>query len=114
MPPLTTPVVIVGGGPVGMLIAFNLARFGVPCILAEVKSETSLWPRMDLANCRTVEIFKMMGIAEEFRVKHELATGMYSPDNRLYTSSSPSSQVSKLPLAYFLQLTYFFTAITSF
>ncbi|KAH6674753.1 putative 2,4-dichlorophenol 6-monooxygenase [Halenospora varia] len=94
MPPLTTPVVIVGGGPVGMLIAFNLARFGVPCILAEVKSETCLWPRMDLAYCRTVEIFRMMGIAEEFRVKHELATGTYSPDNRLYTSSSPSSQQS--------------------
>lgn len=52
---IETPIVIVGGGPVGLLTAFELSRLGIPCLLAEQAVETTKWPKMDLANCRTME-----------------------------------------------------------
>ena len=31
----TTPVLVVGGGPIGLMTAYQLARLDVPCLLAE-------------------------------------------------------------------------------
>lgn len=62
-----TDILVVGAGPVGMLTALQLARFGVPSILAEQSEETTRWPKMDLTNCRSMEILRMLGIASEYR-----------------------------------------------
>jgi hypothetical protein len=75
---LQTPVLIVGGGPVGMLTAFDLSRHKIPCIVAEQNFETTKWPKMDLTNCRTMEILRMCGLADEVR-QMEGAVGEESP-----------------------------------
>jgi hypothetical protein len=62
-----TPVLIVGGGPVGLLTAYQLARHEIPCIVAERNLETTRWPKMDLTNCRAMEILRMCGLADEYR-----------------------------------------------
>jgi FAD-dependent monooxygenase len=62
-----TSVLIVGGGPVGLLTAFQLSRLQIPCIIAEQNLETTIWPKMDLTNCRTMEILRMCGLADEYR-----------------------------------------------
>jgi 2-polyprenyl-6-methoxyphenol hydroxylase-like FAD-dependent oxidoreductase len=64
---LTTPVLIVGAGPVGMITALELARHGVACVLAEQNAGTTEHPKMEFTNPRTMEFFARLGIAEDVR-----------------------------------------------
>lgn len=73
---LKTSVLVVGGGPVGLLTAFQLSRLGIRCIIAERNLETTTWPKMDLMNCRTMEILKILGLADEFRQAHMKSVGV--------------------------------------
>ena len=62
-----TQVVIVGAGPVGLTLALDLGRRGVPCLLIE-RNETSIQlPKMERCNARTMEIYRRLGIAEQVR-----------------------------------------------
>lgn len=62
-----TPVLIVGAGPVGMVAALALARQGVPCVLADQGFETSVHPKLDYVNARSMEFFRELGIADDVR-----------------------------------------------
>ncbi|RDW82608.1 hypothetical protein BP6252_03720 [Coleophoma cylindrospora] len=62
-----TPIVVVGGGAVGMLTAFQLGRLGVPCIVAEQKLDISASTKSETLNGRSMEIFRMLGISDDFR-----------------------------------------------
>jgi 2-polyprenyl-6-methoxyphenol hydroxylase-like FAD-dependent oxidoreductase len=64
---IETPVLIVGGGPVGMTLALTLAHYGVPSILVERNPETTRHPKMDLTNGRSMELFKRLGLVEKLR-----------------------------------------------
>jgi hypothetical protein len=87
------PVVIVGGGPVGMLTAFELSRLGIECLLAEQSLETTKWPKMDLTNCRSMEIMRMIGISDEYRAQKG-AVNVNSPsDSLFYNSCGPAGKV---------------------
>lgn len=66
-PPGETPITIVGAGPVGMFLAFQLSRLNVPCLLAEQSLETTKWPKMDLTNHRVMEMLRVLGLADEYR-----------------------------------------------
>jgi 2-polyprenyl-6-methoxyphenol hydroxylase-like FAD-dependent oxidoreductase len=61
------PVIIAGGGPVGMTLALALARFGVRCLLAERNPTTTRHPKMDITNARSMEIFRRLGVADALR-----------------------------------------------
>lgn len=66
--PLTqTQVVIAGGGPVGMTLAYDLAARGIRCLLAERNSTTTSHPKMDITNARTMELFHRAGLADALR-----------------------------------------------
>lgn len=44
---IETPVLVVGGGPVGMLLAYTLSAYhGVSCVLAEQSPTTTKYPKM--------------------------------------------------------------------
>jgi 2-polyprenyl-6-methoxyphenol hydroxylase-like FAD-dependent oxidoreductase len=62
-----TPVLIAGGGPVGMTLALNLARYGVRSILVERNLTTTRHPKMDLTNGRSMELFKRIGLVDKLR-----------------------------------------------
>lgn len=64
---IDVPVLIAGGGPVGMTLALELARYGVRSILVERNPVTTTHPKMDLTNGRSMELFKRLGIAEALR-----------------------------------------------
>src|SRR3546814_9570272 len=64
---IETPVLIAGGGPVGMTLALNLARYGVRSLLVERNPATTRHPKMDLTNARSMELFKRLGLAEKLR-----------------------------------------------
>lgn len=58
---------IVGGGPVGMTTALELAHRGVPCVLFEQRKATTHEPRCTLTNMRSMEHFRRLGIAADIR-----------------------------------------------
>ncbi|KAL7907286.1 FAD-dependent monooxygenase [Trichoderma velutinum] len=60
-------VLVVGGGPVGLLLVKTLAHHGVKSVLLERHYTTTTWPKMDLTNSRSMEIFRSLGMAEELR-----------------------------------------------
>jgi len=63
----TARVGIVGGGPVGMTLALELGRRGVPCILFEQRASTTHEPRCTLTNMRSMEHFRRLGLADAIR-----------------------------------------------
>ena len=63
--PEEIPVLIVGGGPVGLSSAILLAQRGIDVLLAERRSFESRFPRAHLLNVRTMEIFHEMGVADD-------------------------------------------------
>src|SRR5579871_5461590 len=60
----SVPVLIVGGGPVGLALAGELGWRGVPCILVEQGDGTIVTPKMNEVNIRTMEFCRRWGIAE--------------------------------------------------
>jgi 2-polyprenyl-6-methoxyphenol hydroxylase-like FAD-dependent oxidoreductase len=61
------PVLIAGGGPVGMTLARTLALFGVRCLLVERNPSTTRHPKMDITNGRSMELFRRLGLADKLR-----------------------------------------------
>src|SRR6201993_2183358 len=65
--PLHTPVLIAGGGPTGLVLAAELARHGVPSVLAERNEHTTLFPKMDITNGASMELLRRLGVDAELR-----------------------------------------------
>ena len=58
------PVLVVGGGPVGLSTAIGLRHFGIDCLLVERHPSTSLFPKGRAISTRSMEIFRQWGIEE--------------------------------------------------
>jgi 2-polyprenyl-6-methoxyphenol hydroxylase-like FAD-dependent oxidoreductase len=66
-PVVETPVLIVGGGPIGLALAADLGRRGVEALLVE-KNENRLGPaKMLEVSVRTMEFCRQLGIADKVR-----------------------------------------------
>jgi 2-polyprenyl-6-methoxyphenol hydroxylase-like FAD-dependent oxidoreductase len=61
------PVLIVGGGLVGLTAALCLEKYKIPYLLIERHAGTSIHPRANGMNIRTMEIFRELGIEKEIR-----------------------------------------------
>lgn len=62
-------VLIVGGGPVGLTLAIVLAHYNVRSVLLERNETTTRWPKVDLTNPRTMEMFRRLGLADDLRAR---------------------------------------------
>ncbi len=62
----TNPILIVGAGPTGMIMAIELARRGVPCRLIDKKEGPTDTSRSFTLHAKTMEMFEHMGIAHRF------------------------------------------------
>jgi len=62
------PVLVCGGGPVGLALAVELGLRGIPCLVIEPRRlPTRLRPRGKTLNTRTLEHFRRWGIADRVR-----------------------------------------------
>lgn len=61
------PVLIVGGGIVGLSASLFLSHFGIKSQLIERHSGTSIHPRARSVNARTIELFRHLGIEDRIR-----------------------------------------------
>jgi 2-polyprenyl-6-methoxyphenol hydroxylase-like FAD-dependent oxidoreductase len=72
----TTPVIVVGAGPVGLALAGDLGWRGVRCTLIEQSDGSIYQPRMDLVGIRTMEFCRrwdLVGAVEASPYPRDLA-----------------------------------------
>ncbi len=73
-----TPVLIAGGGPVGLALALALDYHGIDAILVERNETTTRHPKMDITNGRSMELFRQLGVIDELRAQAVPADHDYS------------------------------------
>ncbi|MEO8602567.1 MAG: FAD-dependent monooxygenase, partial [bacterium] len=67
MADIDVPVLIVGGGPVGLAASICLSQHGVASLLVEQHATTTAHPKATVVNTRTFELFRQWGIEDEVR-----------------------------------------------
>jgi 2-polyprenyl-6-methoxyphenol hydroxylase-like FAD-dependent oxidoreductase len=81
------PVIIVGAGPSGLVLAIELARRGVPFHLVDRHPAPLGWDRATVVKSRSLEVFAGMGLADAFvqrgRVLH--GVNIFSGDTKVAT-----------------------------
>lgn len=92
-----TFVLIVGGGPVGLTLALDLGKRGVPAILVNEYTETARQPKCNYINTRTMEHFRRLGVADEIR-----SSGLASdfPRAIAYRTRFCGHELGRIPLSF--------------
>lgn len=67
VPPNGCAVLIVGGGPCGLMLANELGRRAVTAVLVDQKPSTAFNPQANATQARTMEHFRRLGFAQEVR-----------------------------------------------
>jgi 2-polyprenyl-6-methoxyphenol hydroxylase-like FAD-dependent oxidoreductase len=60
------PVLVVGAGPTGLLLAAELQRRGVPCHLIDARPGPLHWDRATVVHPRSLEVFESLGLVGRF------------------------------------------------
>ncbi|MGN5478089.1 FAD-dependent monooxygenase [Cupriavidus basilensis] len=63
---ITTPVLIVGAGPIGLALAGDLGFRGQSCILIDKGDGGVYQPKMDMVGIRTMEYCRRWGIVSDW------------------------------------------------
>ena len=64
-----TDVLIAGGGPFGLMLANELGRRDIKCLLVDPKASTAFNPQANATQARTMEHFRRLGFAHEIRAQ---------------------------------------------
>ncbi len=90
-----TPILIVGGGPVGLALAIDLAWRGVASMLVNDGPDTAKHPQGNTHNSRTMEHYRRLGIAEKVR-----PTGLPQdhPTDVAYFTRMNGHELARLPM----------------
>ena len=81
---LTTDVLIAGGGPCGLMLANELGRRNIRCLLVDTKPGTAFNPQANATQARTMEHFRRLGFAQE------IAAWVCRPITQLTLRTSPA------------------------
>jgi 2-polyprenyl-6-methoxyphenol hydroxylase-like FAD-dependent oxidoreductase len=89
---IETPVLIVGGGPVGLALAGGLGARGVACLIIEERASGSEEPRAATLDVRTMEFMRRYGLTDRVR---DAATPE-ELQNVLYCTSLSGYEIARL------------------
>ena len=87
------PVLIVGGGPVGLSLALDLGRRGIACQIIEQSDGIVYHPRATALNARTMELLRRFGVAEQ--VKRD-GTPPDFPHTALYLTGFNGYEIARI------------------
>lgn len=94
---IETPVLIVGGGPVGLSLAGELGWRGLPCTLLESRTAPTEHPKATLLGARSMEYFRRWGITNDIyraalppEVNYFITFSSRLAGHELYRITSPS------------------------
>lgn len=89
---MDTPVLIIGGGPVGLALAADLGWRGVNCVLVEQTDGTIEHPKTQNINMRTMEFCRRWGVGEKVR---ELGFPKDYPQDVIYVTSLAGYELAR-------------------
>ena len=94
--PLTTSVLIVGAGPVGLTLAMDLSQRGIAVVVLETRSAGEPPSvKCNHVSSRSMEIFRRLGIAAKLR-----DTGLPAdfPNDCAYRTTTTGIELSRIPI----------------
>ena len=92
---LQIPVAIVGGGPVGLVLALLLDKHGVRSVLFNTEETTRWHPKGSSQGARTMEHFRRLGIANKVRA---LGLPADHPTDVIYFTRFGGWELARLPM----------------
>ncbi len=93
---LDARVLIVGGGPVGLTLAMDLARRGIQVLVAEIREPGEPPPpKCNHVSARTMEIFRRLGVAQALRDRGLPAD---YPHDVAYRTSFTGLELTRIPI----------------
>ena len=92
---LQTPVAIVGGGPVGLVLALYLDFYGVDCTIFNTEPESRWHPKGNGQNARTMEHYRQLGFSDEIR---KLGLPDDHPFDQAYFTRLNSHEIYRFPM----------------
>lgn len=63
------PVLIVGGGPTGLMLSVLLARYGIESLLIDRDPGPTDHPQAHVVNIRSMELFRLLGLDEQIHAE---------------------------------------------
>lgn len=90
-----TSVAIVGGGPVGLLLAMFLDRHGVNSTVFNTESSARMHPKGSTHNSRTMEHYRRLGFAKRIR---DLGLPLDHPTDVAYFTRFNEWELARLPM----------------
>ncbi len=87
------PILIVGAGPVGLALAADLGRRGVPCLLIEQGEGPADHPRASAINARSMEFMRRFGVADAVRAA---SAPEDFPHTALYCTSLNGFEIARI------------------
>lgn len=89
-------VIVVGGGPTGLMAAHCLAMWGISTVLVERASQPSRHPRATLVNARSMEIFRIAGVGDAVTAA---SLSLASSARITWVSTLAGDEIARLDLA---------------
>ena len=90
---METPILIVGGGPVGLALATDLGMRGASCLLIEQGEGPPDHPRATALNSRSMEFMRRWGIADAV---HAAGTPEDFPHTALYCTTFAGYEIARI------------------